>query len=368
MLSLWQYGGPNIDIGRLYKKSLETVAEALEIWANEVLVKAPLTWQPLFVVPESVSETGSYPRKGIATNRKGIMHHSIGPGHPIQLAPLLSDWGTPPPLKNLEAGGIHAPMTLKERWDRIDAEVANAIPIVASARLRLQLDPYQLSYGEEHVAMMRQNVAAELVSILSIPPEVVMCGEITQLHQEASWAKPQVVLEVAILHPSFGRARAESQIYHEDPFKQAIQFSKEHRSQEKRKKKGMKMDVSVVMSRKGIGSSMGERTPKASSKQSSRASTPLAKASTPGSLGQTPKASTPGGLGHSKSTPSILITANMMGKFSSYDYCPISTPVSYGTSPPSSAVEQDVINRMINSSQSQRGGRGVATRRAQELV
>lgn len=271
-LSIWQKGGPPLDIGKLVDKPREEVAEALERWARKSLSKAPNTWVPLWAEPHPVEKTGVKPRFGLAKDRYGTMENSIT-GQAVQLAPLLSAWGTSPDQShnsNQSHQSSHLDTTGhdqssvycdKDRLKSLDGELNDATAIAAVVSMKMKYDSFEITYGHEHMQKLRFALSAEIVSVLSVPSEMVMCGEFKVSGDS------HVVLQVAFLQPSIGRSRTESQLHHgKDPFRIML----DQKTQEPKRAKKKSMDLTNLPSLFGTPKkSTGESSTLSSSKRQS---------------------------------------------------------------------------------------------------
>lgn len=155
-----QKGGPALDPSRLHACTVEAVAKELERWANKALSSRPQSWVPLHLLTKAASV--EQPLRG------------------------------PSPVPSSHA-----------LFSRAGRELGDFV-IASAAEMEIQIEPFELSYGEEHCAALRKMIGEEISNVLGIPSEQVMCGDFTLTGlcpQKRHVRRESVTLSIAVLHP-----------------------------------------------------------------------------------------------------------------------------------------------------------------------
>lgn len=122
-LLVWQYGGPLMDTGKLYKKTPKGVAQALDRWYQRLVSKVPDQWTPLWIETQPCHDIGILPRLGSMPDRSGSNTQSV---------PTLKDWAEPmdrEKLQDLSEDKTGNRMSCRQKLGRLDEELHGAVPL-----------------------------------------------------------------------------------------------------------------------------------------------------------------------------------------------------------------------------------------------
>jgi hypothetical protein len=165
-LHIMQRGGPAIDPAKLCGMTEEAVAKELERWANKLLTKRPGTWRTLVV---------------------NTRQSTTGPENIL-------------PRSNVLEQPCHG-------WRGGDVVLA------ATVVTELVLEPFELSYGDEHIKQVRRMLEDEVAAVLKIDSSQVLCGDLQSKgkgSRQRHVRRETVGLRFAILHEDLAAARQDA--------------------------------------------------------------------------------------------------------------------------------------------------------------
>jgi hypothetical protein len=129
-LHVLQRGGPPLDPARLHGVGEDEVAMQVEKWSKYV-AKKPYTWRTLFVVHERSA--------------------------------------TAPDSMDIRSNVLEQPCHGRQ---------PNDVVLAATATSELVLEPFELSYGDEHIKSIRRMLEDEVACILGLKRSQVLCGDL----------------------------------------------------------------------------------------------------------------------------------------------------------------------------------------------
>lgn len=163
---LMQRGGPRIDPSKLHGLGEEDLAKELERWAGKLLGKRPNTWITLFVGTRASSTSSDS-----TECRSSVLDQ---------------------PCHGRKAGDV---------------------VLAATAVSELTLEPFELSYGDQHIRSIRRMLEDEVAAVLGIKSSQVLCGDLQNRgrgprHKHVR--RDTVSMRFAILHEELATAREAS--------------------------------------------------------------------------------------------------------------------------------------------------------------